>query len=242
MALSGDEKLVYQIIWKYFVASQMSDAVWDTLEVRVSDNENKHSFKSSGKALKSKGYLEIFEFESNAKIQIPLLSKDECVKIKDNIVLDQKFTQPPARYNDATLIEKLEAKEIGRPATYAETLKKICSRNYVEKRGNTYYATETGIKITDILIKNFPFMNFEYTALMEKKLDEIADGKLDYLSMMNDFYSSFKESLLQAYKTNGGEMCKLCKSPMITKVNKQDGSMFMACNSYPSCKNTRKLE
>lgn len=236
--VSGDDKEVYNVIWKFFVASQMKPAIWDTMNVIIkSHSKDKLSFTTSGKALSYKGYLQIFEDISTDKIDIPLLKNGDELKMSD-IKPEQKFTQPSPRYNVATMLEELEAKQIGRPATYADITQKIEHRNYVEKKGSTYRPTELGIKITNILVKLFPFMEYNYSAAMEKQLDDIAAGKLDRTVMLEEFFKPFKQQLNKAYLEQGSLLCEKCKSPMIKRLVKDTGKMFLGCSSYPHCKFT----
>lgn len=242
--VNDDERTVYKMIWQYFIASQMTPAVFDTLEVKIkSINNPQHTFKAGGKALKKQGYLAIFGTNADVKIDIPFLNEGDKLFLfgKYPIVFEQKFTQPPARYTEAAILKELETKQIGRPATYAQIIKTITGRNYVEKHGQSYHATELGKQITDVLKKFFPFMEYDYTAELEKQLDDIAAGKLDQLKMMNDFFDPFKKQLNKAYSDYGAELCEKCGSPMIKRTNKQNNNEFLACSSYPSCFYTKNL-
>lgn len=236
--LAGDEKDVYTAIWKHFVACQMESAIWNSISVSVRARMNpKLQFTASGKALDSEGYLKIFGPVDPGKIELPNLTEGMILRLV-NTEAEQKFTQPPPRYNDASLLEELETKQIGRPATTAEIIKKITSRNYVEKVGTTYRPTELGRKITEILVNLFSFMEYEYTAYMEKQLDEIAAGHLNSIDMLKEFFVPFKEKLDKAYITNGAMLCDKCKSLMVKRINSKDQSEFMACSNFPRCRNT----
>jgi DNA topoisomerase I len=233
---SDDEKEVYNIIWKYFVASQMKPAIWDTMSIVIkSRSKNNLSFTTSGKALSYKGYLELFGDIDVNKIDLPNLKDGDELKICE-IKPEQKFTQPPPRYNVGTMLEELEAKQIGRPATYADITQKIEHRNYVEKKGSTYRPTELGIKITNILVKLFPFMEYDYSAEMERQLDDIAAGKLNRTTMLEEFFSPFKQQLNKAYIEHGSSLCEKCKSPMVKRFVKETGKTFVGCSAYPYCK------
>jgi DNA topoisomerase I len=233
---SEDEKEVYNIIWKYFVASQMKPAVWDTMNIVVkSHSKNTLSFTTSGKALSYKGYLEIFGDIDTSKINLPNLKDGDELKI-NQVSSEQKFTQPSPRYNVATMLEELEAKQIGRPATYADITQKIEHRNYVEKKGSTYRPTDLGIKITNILVKLFPFMEYDYSAAMEQQLDDIAAGKLNRTTMLEEFFNPFKQQLNKAYIEHGSSLCEKCKSPMVKRLVKGTGKTFVGCSAYPYCK------
>jgi DNA topoisomerase-1 len=237
--LSGDEKVVYKAIWQYFVACQMNPAIWDTLTVNIRARmDPKISFTVSGKALSYKGYLEIFGDIDTSKIDIPNLIEGQILSLAGD-KSEQKFTQPPPRFNDASILKELEDRQIGRPATYAEIIKKISTRNYVEKKGSTYRPTELGTKITNILVELFPFMKYEYTADLEKQLDEIECGNLSSVSVLKEFFIPFKQKLDQAYISSGATICDKCGSPMSVRTNSKDQTKFIACSGFPNCRNTK---
>jgi DNA topoisomerase I len=241
--IDPNEKLVYETIWRHFVASQMMPAIYDTLSVTAHPVSNSSlKVKASGKALKDKGYLEILKGEiDNAAIDIPNLTVGQQVSLasKNAIKLEKKQTQPPPRYSEDKLIKELVAKNIGRPATYAELLSRITLRNYVEKKGQVYHATPLGKTITDELVKYFTFMDYNYTAKMEQQLDEIEQGKLDHIEMLKKFYPDYQKELNQAYLGHGTEECNVCGSPMVLRKAKNDGSSFWGCIGFPSCRNTK---
>lgn len=239
-----DEKIVYETIWKYFVASQMNPATYSTLKITLNvDGDPKTEVTVSGKALKTKGYLEILGGAEESKIDLPMLVKGDVVNVfgKSPILIEKKKTQPPARYSEDKLLKELVNKNIGRPATYAELLTKVCNRNYVEKKGNVYHATDLGKKVTDTLSSYFNFMDYNYTSDLEVKLDQIAEGKLNHIEMLKEFYSKFKKELDNAYEKNGTILCEKCKSPMILRTTKSNGNKFLGCQSYPNCKNIKPL-
>jgi DNA topoisomerase I len=239
--LTGDEKEVYVAIWKHFVACQMDNAIWNTMHVSVCARMNaKIVFTASGKALDYEGYLKMFSPIDPGKIEMPNLTEGMIVNLIDenSVKLEQKFTQPPARYNDVSLLEDLESKQIGRPATTADIIKKITSRNYVEKIGTTYRPTELGKKITDILVNLFSFMEYKYTSFMEEQLDEIAAGNLSSVNMLKEFFIPFKKKLDEAYIKSGAILCEKCKSIMVKRINSKNQSEFMACSNFPRCHNT----
>lgn len=241
--IDPDEKLVYETLWKHFVASQMNPAVYDTLKVTAHVQGDKAAeVKASGKALKSKGFLEILGVEDNSKIEIPLLHVGDICQLSGKIPvqLEKKSTQPPARYSEDKLIKELVNKNIGRPATYAELLSKITARNYVEKKGQVFHATDLGKKITDELLQFFTFMDYDYTAKMEQQLDEIESGQVDHINMLKKFFPDFKKELDKAYLGHGATMCSKCGSPMSVRTTKT-GDKFLGCSGYPKCKNTVNL-
>ncbi len=240
--IDPDEKLVYETIWKYFIASQMQPAVYNTLKLTAKLSSSKDvEVKASGKALKSEGFMKILGLSDDSKIDIPNLNKGDVLNLfgKNPVKMEKKQTQPPARYSEDKLIKELVNRNIGRPATYAELLSKITLRNYVEKKGNVYHATDLGKKITDVLAKYFTFMDYNYTSNMEQQLDEIESGKINHTDMLKKFYPSFKQEIDQAYIDNGGCLCDKCKSPMVTKTAKTNGERFLACSAYPKCQFTK---
>lgn len=239
-----DEKLVYETIWKYFVASQMMPAVYNTLKVTAHVKGDKSAeVKASGKALKSKGYLDVLGVTDDSKIEIPNLSVGDVLNLsgKAPVKMERKQTQPPPRYSEDKLIKELDAKNIGRPATYAELLNKLTVRNYVEKKGNVFHATDLGKKITDILTQFFTFMDYDYTAKMEQQLDEIEGGKVNHVDMLKKFFPKFKLELDKAYLGYGGSLCDKCGAPMATRVAKASGEKFLSCSAFPKCRNSKPI-
>lgn len=241
--IDPDEKLVYETVWNSFVASQMTPAVYDTLSVTAHpQGNNKVKVKATGKALKDKGYLNIFGVADDGGIDIPSLKVGEIVHLsgKSPLKVEKKSTQPPPRFSEDKLIKELVNRNIGRPATYAELLSKITARNYVEKKGNVYHATDLGKLITDELTKYFTFMDYDYTAKMEHQLDEIEGGKVNHVDMLKKFFPDFKKELDSAYLGHGGTLCAKCGSPMSIRTTKS-GDKFLGCSGYPKCKNTINL-
>jgi DNA topoisomerase I len=240
--IDPDEKLVYETIWNYFVASQMMPAVYNTLKVTAHvKGDPTAEVKASGKALKSQGFLQILGVSDDSKIDIPELHKGDVLKHFGKIPVrsEKKATQPPPRYSEDKLIKELVNKNIGRPATYAELLSKITARNYVEKKGNVYHATDLGKQVTDELIKFFTFMDYNYTAKLEQQLDEIESGKVNHIDMLKKFYPEYKKQLNTAYTQHGAMLCDQCGSPMAVRTAKTDGSTFYACTAFPKCRNTK---
>jgi DNA topoisomerase-1 len=243
LVVGPDEKKVYETIWKYFLASQMLPAVYNTLKVTMHVNGDKTAeVKVSGKALKEKGYLDIFGVDGNEKIDIPNLNKGDILHLfgPNPVKLEKKQTQPPPRYSEDKLIKELEVRGIGRPSTYAELLSKITSRNYVEKHGNVYHATELGKKITKVLNDSFSFMNYDFTSLMELNLDKIERGEISKNEVLTQFYDVFSAELKKAYLDNSVDktLCDKCKNIMIERNGKY--GRFYAC-SNGLCKNTKKI-
>jgi len=242
--IDPDEKIVYETIWKYFVASQMMPAIYNTLKVTAHVKGDKTAeVRAAGKALKSKGFLDILQVSDNSSIDIPNLKKGDILKLSGEkaVKMEKKQTQPPPRYSEDKLIKELVSKNIGRPATYADLLSKICTRNYVEKHGQVFHATDLGKKIIDVLKTYFTFMDYDYTAKLENQLDEIEHKKVNHIDMLKKFYPHYKKELDTAYVGYGGCLCDKCGSPMSTRTAKKDGSKFLACSSYPKCSNTKSL-
>lgn len=239
--LAGDEKKVYRTIFEHFLASQMTPAIYSTMQIRlVGIKNNKLVFKTSGRALKDPGYLAIFGDKEVGTIDLPILEKGEPVRLDTkSIKPEQKFTQPPSRYNDFTILEELEAKGIGRPATYASIIKTITARNYVEKQGATFRPTTIGRNITELLEQFFSFVSYDYTSNMEIKLDKIADGTLSSLEVLKEFYGEFKKQLDAAYIKDGHDICS-CGGVMIKRKSKNNDEFF-GCNQYPICRNTKSV-
>lgn len=237
------EKLVYENIWKYFLASQMMPAIYNTLSVTAAPSNNiALKVKASGKAVKYYGFLRMLDITDDSVIDIPDLQKNQIIYLNSakDIVSEKKQTQALPRFSEDKLIKELESKKIGRPATYAELLSKISNRNYVEKKGNVYHPTDLGKKITDVLSKYFTFMNYDYTAKMENLLDDIGSGKINHIDMLKKFYPDFKKEIDRAYVDHGGSLCEKCNSPMATRISKNK-EKFLACSSYPKCHNTKSL-
>jgi len=233
-----NQAAVYKCIYDHFLASQMPPAIYSTLSITAHPQNNaKVKVKATGKALKDEGYLKVLGIIDNSAIDIPNLKVGEIVNLcKGSPKLERKSTQPPPRYSEDKLIKELVSRNIGRPATYADLLSKITARNYVEKKGNVYHATELGKNITNVLVKYFTFMDYDYTAKLEKQLDEIETGKLNYLDMLNKFYPAFKAELDKAYLNEGGTLCEKCGAPMVTRINKNNGQKFLGCSQWSKTK------
>lgn len=244
--VSEDEQKVYKLIWERFVASQMNPALYDTVSVTVKSSSG-HLLKANGRILKYKGWLEITgdaDDDDEGEAKLPILKKgDKLILVPPKVKAEQKFTQPPPRYSEKTLIKELEKRGIGRPSTFAAIMSKITDRSYVSKKSDMFIPTDLGKKVVDNLVKHFHFMEYKYTAEMEEQLDKIADGKLDYLNMLQAFYTPFSTQLKGAYSSNEkdyGFKCDKCQEPMRLKHGKF--GFFMACANYPTCKNTFSCE
>ena len=232
--LSGDDKLVYEMVWRYSVASQMEQAVFDTLEVRVLCAGE--TFRVSGKTLSTKGFYEVLGLPAKDKNDIPNLTVGDVVKLL-KVTPEQKFTQPPPRYTEANLINELDKRQIGRPSTMATILKNINSRNYVTKNGNTYHPTDLGLKITSMLNKSFGFVDYNYSAEMEANLDKIAAGEADYDKIMSEFFSLFSTELKKAITSENKIGCNRCSGIMVERQGSR--GKFLACSG---CRNSQSIE
>jgi DNA topoisomerase-1 len=242
---SNDEKL-YKIIWEIFVASQMTPAIYDTTSF-VIHTDKKKEFRANGRILKKPGWLVIasnFDIDDEKDSKLPnIQAGDQLTIVAPRVVAEQKFTQPPPRFKKPTLIEYLYNSGIGRPSTYASIMDKICHRNFVTEKKDALIPTQTAYDVVDKLKKYFSFMEYNFTADMESKLDLVEHGKYKYLDLMNDFYKPFKAELDSAYKGSekpSGFQCPKCQAMMVLKESKY--GKFLGCANYPTCKTTLACE
>ncbi|MBV9266813.1 MAG: type I DNA topoisomerase [Acidobacteriaceae bacterium] len=257
--LAEDELKLYRLIWIRFVASQMNPAVFDQTTIDISAKGKSgadYLFRATGSVPKFDGFLKVYEEgkdqkdedDEELKHKLPAVSEGETLRFKE-IKPEQHFTEPPPRYNEATLVKKLEADGVGRPSTYASILSTIQDREYVKKDGGKFVPTELGMVVADLLLESFnDLFDVKYTARMEEELDEIEDGKLEWRAAMAEFYDRFTKDLDHAARnmTDIKRMekptdlvCEKCGKPMVIKWGK-NGS-FIACTGYPECRNTREL-
>jgi len=265
--LTADQYSLYRLIWNRFVASQMLPALFDETIVDVTAGD--YLFRVKGSVPKFSGWMAVYgpiqgdlaaadgvspapapsadADEDEATGVLPPLAEGDRLELKV-LKPEQKFTQPPPRFSEATLVKELEENGIGRPSTYASILGTLQDRDYVVKLEGRFKPTYLGFIITDILIQNFnDILDVEYTAKMEEQLDDIEHGRADYEGTLKSFYTKFKKDLgkFQAddYKAEGkatDETCDKCGSPMVIKVGRF--GPFMACSAYPDCTNTKELE
>ncbi len=247
------EKL-YTLIWQRFIASQMSPATFDATSVEISANDpalskaEGYTFGVNGQTLRFDGFLKIYPMNFQ-ETQLPPLTEKELLELI-KLSPTQHFTEPPARYSEATLIKALEAHGIGRPSTYAPTLSTIQDRHYIEKNEQKrFFPTEMGAIVNDVLVKNFPeVVDIDFTAKMEKELDEIAEGKDTWQKTVKDFYGPFAKNLKEKYQDVPKEnmdiktdkVCPKCGKPMVEKLGRF--GRFYACTGFPECKHTESLE
>ena len=244
--LSKDEFKLYELIYYRALSSIMADAKVNSTTILLSNND--YIFKTTGQVLLFDGYLKIYkDFETSEDKILPELKNMDVLKSKD-IKKEQHFTQPPARYTEAKLIKEMEELGIGRPSTYATVIDTIKEREYVKLIDKKFYPTEIGIETTDKLQEFFSdIINVEYTANMEKDLDEIAEEKKDNIKVLHEFYDNFEPLVKKAFgemekkaPTETGEMCPECGSPLV--IRKGKFGEFVACSNYPTCKYIKKEE
>jgi len=250
-SLSKEQYKLYKLIWERFVASQMAAAVYDTISADI--EADKYIFKASGSSIKFPGYTLLYqegkdEDTEEADMEIPELVENEELKQKD-IEPKQHFTQPPPRYTEASLVKALEEKGIGRPSTYAPTITTILARGYIVKDGKALVPTELGRIVTDIMKNYFQeIVDVEFTAQLEKKLDEIEEGGKKWVDVMKDFYSQFVGVLQEAESQIGNieipdevtdEICEKCGRNMVIKMGRN--GKFLACPGFPECRNAKPI-
>ncbi len=257
--LQEDELKLYRLIWMRFVASQMTPAVFDqtTIDVAAKGKDGAtYMFRATGSVPKFKGFLEVYEEgkdqkdsdDEELKNRLPLVAEGEELRFK-SIEPEQHFTEPPPRFNEATLVKELESDGVGRPSTYASILSTIQEREYVKKDGGKFVPTELGMVVTDLLLENFQnLFDITYTARMEEELDEIEEGKMDWREAMSEFYERFQKDLdhaerhmtdIKRMEEPTGEDCEKCGKPLVIKWGRF--GKFIACTGYPECSNTREL-
>lgn len=246
--LNRDELKLYTLIWNRFMASQMSQQQTESLSVQLESGE--YTLKVSGSKVIFKGFSEVYDDSKKrdgGNKQVPLLQKDTVVT-NSSVLPNQHFTQPPARYSEASLIKTLEEKGIGRPSTYAPIIDTILGRNYVEKQDKQFIPTELGFIVVDFLVAHFSaIINTDFTAHLEDDLDKIASGQDTYRDVLDRFYSVFLQELSIANNVEkvkisteeSGEVCELCGKPMVYKFGRF--GRFLACSNFPECTNTKPI-
>ena len=251
-SLSVDQFKLYKLIWERFIASQMANALLDTVSADISANGC--IFRASGYSVKFDGFMALYvessDTEESSKKMLPELKANDILKLK-SIAGNQHFTQPPPRYTEASLIKALEENGIGRPSTYAPTITTITSRRYVEHEGKALKPTNLGEVITDLMKEHFNnIVDAKFTAGMENSLDEVEHGNKDWVSTLHEFYDDFSETLKKAEDAMEGKrvkvpdeetdvVCELCGRNMVIKYSKY--GKFLACPGFPECKNTKKI-
>ena len=251
-SISGDTAKLYRMIWSRFMASQMADCQQDTVSVTVYAGD--YRFKASGYTVTFDGFTVLYEEATDEKEKketaLPPLEEGQTLKLK-KLTADQKFTQPPPLYTEATLIHALEENGIGRPSTYAPIITTIVDRGYVEKDQKKLKTTPLGQAVNTVMMEQFPdIVNVKFSADMEKKLDVVEAGQADWVKTIDDFYQGFEKSLEQAEKNMEGkrikvediptdEICEKCGRPMVIKSGRY--GKFVACSGFPECRNAHPL-
>ena len=250
-SLTLDQYKLYKLIWSRFTASQMAECVQKTTQADI--EANGYTFKASGYYVSFPGFTALYvegkdEAEEKSS-QLPELEKDMPVRLKE-LKKNQHFTQPPARYTEASLIKTLEEYGIGRPSTYAATITTLTSREYVKREAKTLVPTELGEVITKLLKERFPnIVNVKFTAEMEEELDSVENGDVKWDELLAEFYSDFEQTLKDAKSEMEGVklklkedetdiVCEKCGRKMVVKVGRY--GKFIACPGYPDCKNIKK--
>lgn len=246
---------LYNLIYKRFLASQMSDATYNSVSVDI--GANGYNFRISGRTPLFDGFTKVYavpekegdDEKSESTKRVPELNVGEKLEFVKH-EYDQKFTKPPARYTEASLVKAMEEKGIGRPATYTPTVTLLFARKYIEKTGRAIAATELGCNVTDMLVKYFPdIMDIGFTAAMETRLDGIEDGGVRWQSVISKFYDGFEDKIREAlgdeYTLKEPDIetdyvCEKCGAKMVIKTGRF--GRFLACPNYPKCKNTKNLD
>lgn len=249
-SLTADQYKLYRLVYTRFLASQMSSAIYDTINVDI--DVNKYNFKASGQNLKFKGFMTLYvegkdnEQEDEESTTIPKLKNGQEV-IKKKLDSKQSFTEPPARYTEASLVKELEANGIGRPSTYSPTITTILERRYIQKEKKQLVPTELGEVVNKLLTENFfDIVNVEFTAQIENEFDRVAEGKEEWKQVLREFYPQFEQEVekvdkeLEHVKLEeevSDVKCDKCGRNMVVKMSRY--GKFLACPGYPECKNVK---
>ena len=249
--LTTDQYKLYRLIYNRFIASQMANAIYDTVTANI--DVNNYNFRANGQTLKFKGFMTLYvetiegekEEEDNS---IPELTIGQEVK-KEKLEAKQSFTQPPARYTEASLVKALEEKGIGRPSTYSPTITTILERRYIQKEQKQLIPTDLGKIVNKLLVENFPdVINVEFTAKIEEEFDEVAEGKEPWKQVIREFYGPFKVTLdrvekelehVELVEEVSDVPCEKCGRMMVIKYGRY--GKFLACPGYPECKNAKPI-
>lgn len=251
-SISGDTAKLYRLIWSRFMASQMADCIQDTVSASITAGE--YLFRASGFRVSFDGFTALYEESTDdtkkKETALPPLEEGQKLVLK-KLTADQKFTQPPPLYTEATLIHALEENGIGRPSTYAPIITTIVDRGYVEKDQKKLKTTPLGQAVNTVMMEQFPdIVNVKFSADMEKKLDVVEAGEADWVKTIDEFYQGFEKSLEQAEKNMEGkrikvediptdEICEKCGRPMVIKSGRY--GKFVACSGFPECRNAHPL-
>ena len=252
-SLTAEQYKLYKLIWSRFLASQMANALYDTVAI---DTEcNRHMFRSTHQSLRFAGFIAVYEEgrddeeEVNGS-ELPDLQVGEKASIAD-IKKEQHFTQPPARYTEATLVKAMEEKGVGRPSTYASIVSTIQDREYVVKADKRLSPTPLGEVVTGLMMERFnDIIDVEFTANMESRLDQVEEGKQKWKDVLQDFYTGFHQEMVEAEQALEGtrlkvpdevtdEVCEICGRNMVVKIGRF--GKFLACPGFPECTNTKPI-
>lgn len=247
-SLTPDQYKLYSLIWGRFVASQMSQARFNGVQVTIENGD--YELRANGSEVLFEGYRKVYRptAEGDEDKMLPPLSEGEELKAEE-IIGEQAFTQPPARYTEASLVKELEEKNIGRPSTYAPIVSTLTERRYVSREKRSLKATELGFLVNDMMEEYFKdIVDVNFTAEMEDKLDDIEMNKMEWKKVVGDFYGPFSQELAHADSAiekikiedqPTGEVCELCGRPLVIKTGRFGD--FIACSGYPECKNTKPI-
>jgi len=259
LKLQENQFKLYDLIWRRFIACQMSQAIFDATVIDIEAGKPApyrnevsgagYTFRSTGQILKFDGFLKVYPIKYE-EIELPPLEKDEILELL-KLTHSQHFTQPPPRYSEATLIKTLEQEGIGRPSTYAPILSTIQDRNYIEKDENKKFRpTEIGTVVNDLLVAHFPkIVDIKFTAGIEEDLDKVARGQKKWVPLLKEFYAPFEKNLKKKYlevskkditEKPTEKICPKCKAPLLIRLGKY--GRFYACSKFPKCKYTESLE
>ena len=247
-SLTKDQYNLYKLIWSRFLASQMSAAVFDSMQVAIENG--KYGLRTSGSKLIFDGYLKVYatNLDEDKDKVLPELEEGEILDAKE-VTAEQKFTEPPSRFTEASLVKELEEDNIGRPSTYAPIVATLLERKYISREKKTLVPTDLGFLVTDMMEQYFKeIVDTGFTAEMEDKLDDIEAKDLNWKQVVRDFYGPLAEELVVADKEIekvqledqlSGDICELCGKPMAIKSGRF--GEFLACTGYPDCKNTKAI-
>jgi DNA topoisomerase-1 len=241
--LNKDQYKLYELIYKRFVASQMTPARYRIINVNI--EANGYLFSASGTQMIFPGFTKIYPKEEEKEKALPEVKMGETLSLI-RLIPSQHFTKPPSRYSEATLVKALEEDGIGRPSTYAPIIQTVVNRDYARRIKGYFHATELGFKVCDLLVEYFPkIIDLKFTAQMEEELDKIEEGKYDRIKVLNDFYLPFKSHLEFAQKNIKkeviltDEVCQVCGRPMVVKWGRR--GRFLSCSGFPKCKNAKSI-
>lgn len=245
-SLTKEQYKLYKLVWERFVASQMSNAIYDVVSIKISAGD--YNFRTGNSTLKFSGFFKVLNSkdEDDENIKLPKLKVGQKLNLK-KVNKHQHFTQPPARFTDAMLVKTLEDLGIGRPSTYSAIITTLSQRNYVTKDNKIFYPTELGEIVNDILVNNFEdIVDVDFTAKMESDLDKVEEGEVEWKEILRQFYPHFSEQINEAEEKIGeisiedektDVICEKCGANMVIKYGRY--GKFLACPAFPNCRNTK---